>query len=266
MNAHTPITERRVDAGAMASTIAMLPAELRRQPPPIRNGFLDLLGERDPTGSHPGQRLMLSRALPAIYERLWRPLGARLLMGAGGPGPAEEHRVALGMLELRRDDRVLDLACGPGNFTRRFAIAASAGLVVGLDASASMLERAVRETDATNVSYVRGDACELPFPDASFDAVCCFAALYLIDRPIAAIDQIVRVLAPGGRLALLSSCSRGPLPAELTDALVRRLTGVRIFARDELTDALRARGLTNVEQRVTGLAQFVSARKPAPVR
>jgi hypothetical protein len=74
------------------------------------------------------------------------------------------------------------------------------------------------------------------------------------------------VLAPGGRLALLSSCNRGPLPAGLTGALVRRLTGVRIFARDELTSALRARGLASVEQRVSGLAQFVSARKPAPAR
>jgi len=69
------------------------------------------------------------------------------------------------------------------------------------------------------------------------------------------------VLAPGGRVALLSSCNRGPLPAGVADAVVRRLAGVRIFAREELTGALRARGLSDIEQRVTGLAQFVSARK-----
>jgi hypothetical protein len=45
--------------------------------------------------------------------------------------------------------------------------------------------------------------------------------------------------------------------------VVRSLSGVRIFARDELTAALRDRGLTSIEQRVTGLAQFVSARKHA---
>jgi hypothetical protein len=78
-----------------------------------------------------------------------------------------------------------------------------------------------------------------------------------------ALDEIARVLAPGGRVALLSSCNRGPLPTGTTNAVVRSLSGVRIFARDELTGALRDRGLTRIEQRVTGFAQFVSARKRA---
>jgi SAM-dependent methyltransferase len=254
--------ETHPDGWAVERTMALLGARRSLPEPVLREGYVDLLGERDPTGAHPGQRLMLSRTLPLIYERAWRPIGARALMGVRGPGPRQEHRVALQMLELRGEDRVLDLACGPGNFTRSFAKAAKPGLVVGVDASASMLELAVRETEAENVAYVRGDASELPFPDACFDAVCCFAALYLIDRPIAAIDEIVRVLAPGGRVALLASCNRGPLPATLSDAVVRRLTGVRIFARDELCDALAARGLIDIDQRVTGLAQFVSARRP----
>lgn len=77
-----------------------------------------------------------------------------------------------------------------------------------------------------------------------------------------ALDEIVRVLAPGGRLALLANCNRGPLPATVTNSVVRALTGVRIFARDELTDALRGHGLAAIEQRIAGLAQFVCARKP----
>jgi ubiquinone/menaquinone biosynthesis C-methylase UbiE len=157
---------------------------------------------------------------------------------------------------------VLDVACGPGNFTRDFAAAASEGLVVGLDASASMLTAAARETEANNVAYLRADACALPFRDGSFEAVCCFAALYLIENPILALEEAVRVLAPGGRLALLSSCNRAPLPVGPLGAAVRGLTGVRIFERDELTGVLREHGLVDVEQRVTGLAQFVSGRMP----
>ncbi|HZL47877.1 MAG TPA: methyltransferase domain-containing protein [Solirubrobacteraceae bacterium] len=227
----------------------------------VENGYLDLLGDEDPTGSHPGQRLMLSSVLPLIYERWWRPLGGRLLMGAMGPGMRDEHRIALEMLALSPGDRVLDVACGPGNFTRGFASATGNGLVVGVDASETMLALAVRKTRNANAAYVRADACALPFRDGSFDAICCFAALYLIERPMQALDEIARVLAPGGRVALLSSCNRGPLPAGTTSAVVRGLSGVRIFARDELTGALRDRGLTSIEQRVTGLAQFVSARK-----
>jgi ubiquinone/menaquinone biosynthesis C-methylase UbiE len=238
------------------------PARRPREPVSDR-GYLDLLGEQDPTGPHFGQRLMRSRALPAIYQRLWRPLAGRLLMGLAGPGTGEEHRIALEMLSISPGDRVLDVGCGPGNFTRDFAPAAAGGLVVGLDASETMLDTAARDTHSDNVAYIRGDACELPFRDASFDAVCCFAALYLIEDPMRALDEIVRVLAPGGRVALLASCHRGVLPVGPTSAAVRALTGVRIFGRYELTDALADRGLRTAGQRVTGFAQFVSARKPA---
>ncbi len=255
---HTDVVRH---APAVEQTLALFEPARRPAVAQVEDGYLDLLGEEDPTGAHPGQRLMLSSALALIYERLWRPLGGRLLMGATGPGMREERRMALSMLELSPGDRVLDVACGPGNFTRSFARATGEGLVVGLDASRTMLAVAVRETESANLAYVRGDARALPFRDGSFDAVCCFAALYLIQEPMRALDEIVRVLAPGGRVALLSSCNRGPLPASATNAVVRSLSGVRIFARDELTRALRDRGLTGIEQRVVGLAQFVSARK-----
>lgn len=253
--AHTsPALERALDLFQPARR------PLGRQLP---GGYVDLLGAEGPIGRHPGQRLMASRTLPVIYERVWRPLGGRLLMGAMGPGMRGEHRIALQMLSLSGGERVLDVACGTGGFTRTFAHAAGDGVVVGLDASSTMLARAVQETDADNVVYVRGDACALPFRDASFDAVCCFAALYFIESPMRAVDEIVRVLAPDGRVALLSSCSPSPLPLAITRAWVKSLTGVRMFGRDELTRALTDRGLTAVQQRISGLAQFVGARQPA---
>jgi len=258
--------EHRDLAPAVAQALQLFESPLSPEQVDVSHGYLDLLaGQRDPTGSLPAQRLMVSRALPLIYQRLWRPIGGRLLLGVTGPGSAEEHRTALEMLSIAPGERVLDVACGPGNFTRDFAQAAGDGLVVGLDASASMLDVAVRDTASPNVAYLRGDASGLPFRDGSFDAICCFAALYLIEEPMRALAEIVRVLAPGGRVALLTSCNRGPLPTGSTNAIVRGLSGVRIFGRDELTRPLRDAGLTEIEQRVTGLAQFVSARKPEVV-
>jgi SAM-dependent methyltransferase len=248
---------------ALAQVAELFRAEVRPADSRQTGGYVDLLGERDPTGWRIGQQLMVSRSLPLIYQRLWRPLGGRLLMGLTGPSTAEEHRMALEAMAIEPGDRVLDVACGPGNFTRDFAAAASDGLVVGIDASAPMLATAARETDAENVAYLRADACALPFRDGSFEAVCCFAALYLIENPILALEEAVRVLAPGGRLALLSSCNRAPVPVGPLGAAVRGLTGVRIFERDELTGVLRGHGMVDVEQQVTGLAQFVSGRRPA---
>ncbi len=228
----------------------------------LRDGYLDLLGDSDPIGPHPGQRWMASRTLPIIYERLWRPVGARVLMGAGWLRPDAERRAALDALSLTAGDRVLDVACGPGNFTREFARAAREGVVVGLDASRTMLAQAAVETDSTNVAYVRGNAEALPFKDDSFDAICCFAALYLIERPMQAIEELARVLAPGGRVALLASCNRGPLPVALTRPPVRLATGVRLFDSRELAQALEEQGLIDVRVRLSGLAQFLSARRP----
>jgi ubiquinone/menaquinone biosynthesis C-methylase UbiE len=254
--------EHRDLAPAIERALSLFATPLPGDEVDVAHDYLDLLGERDPTGTRLGQRLMVSRVLPLVYQRIWRPLGGRLLMGLSGPGTEEEHRMALAMLSISPGDRVLDVACGPGNFTRDFAPVASGGLVVGIDASAPMLEVAVRDTDEANVAYLRGDACALPFRDASFDAICCFAALYLIEEPMRALEEMVRVLAPGGRVALLSSCNRGLLPAGAASTIVRGLSGVRVFGRDELTRALRDDGLVEIDQQVSGLAQFVSGRKP----
>jgi SAM-dependent methyltransferase len=228
--------------------------------PDTARGYLDLLGDDgDPTQRHLGPRLMVSSAVPLIYERLWRPVWGQIFLGAG-PGMDEERRIARELLALAPGDRVLDVGCGPGNFTRDFAGAVAPGLAVGVDASPTMLARAVAEAGPDNLAYVRADAAHLPFADGTFDAVCCFAALYFIADPSGALDEIVRVLAPGGRVALLSSVNRGLLPTPVTDAVVRTLSGVRIFDRAELTGALTRRGLRDVTQRVSGFGQFVGGR------
>ena len=247
---------------AVERAVALLDPARLSVSPRQRDGYLDLLGDADATGPHPGQRWMASRTLPLIYERAWRPLGGLVLMGPWGPGTHGEHRIALEAFALNGSERVLDVGCGPGNFTRSFAGSAEDGTVVGLDASRTMLARAVRETHAENVAYVRADASALPFRDSSFDAICCFAALYLIEHPIHAVDEMTRVLAPGGRVVLLSSCGRGLLFTGIGARLVKGMTGVRMFGCDELTGALALRGLIDIEQHVRGLGQFVAARKP----
>ncbi|HEY2636254.1 MAG TPA: methyltransferase domain-containing protein, partial [Solirubrobacteraceae bacterium] len=175
--------------------------------PVVHDGYLDLLGRAAPEPTGPAQRLMLTGAVPRIYERWWRPALGRAAKGLLGPGMTDEHRIARLLLGLTPGDGVLDVACGPGNFTRDFARAVGAGgLAVGIDASPTMLARATRDTPEGAAAYVRGDAVHLPFRDASFDAVCCFAALHLFAEPWVALDHMARVLHPGGRIAIFTSC------------------------------------------------------------
>jgi SAM-dependent methyltransferase len=216
-------------------------------------GFLDVIGDADPIGPRFMHRLVHRRLLSRIYERVWRPLTGRLLFGSEMAKGKEVHAV-LEMLDIEAGDRVLDVGCGPGNYTRRLAQEAGDGLTVGIDASKAMLEEAVERGGGGNLAYVRGDARTLPFESEAFDVVCCVGVIHMIDDAMGALDEMVRVLAPGGCLVVGASCgdvdSRAVLPG-----------GVRVFGHDELTGAFAARGLVGVGQRVSHRGQFVSGHK-----
>jgi SAM-dependent methyltransferase len=227
-------------------------------------GYLDVLG--GDTHESPGlaQNFMLSSVVPRIYERWWRPALGRVAKGAFGPGMSEEKRIARLLMALTPGDGVLDVGCGTGNFTRDFAKSAGPdGLVVGLDVSQTMLARAVRDTESAGfdqVAYVRGNAADLPFLNASFDAVCCFAALNLFADPYAALDSFTRVLTPGGRLAIFTSVRGRSAPLRTFERAIQAQSGMNMFERDELVNALIDRGFVNVRQRLTGMTQFVGGR------
>lgn len=101
--------------------------------------------------------------------------------------------------------RVLDVACGTGRLARALLRElAFDGTVVNLDLAARMLA-AGRPTTAAwpgRVDWVRGPADRLPFPAAAFDAVACLEALEFMPQPAAALGECVRVLRPGGLLAV----------------------------------------------------------------
>ncbi|MGH3656390.1 MAG: class I SAM-dependent methyltransferase [Micromonosporaceae bacterium] len=234
---------------------------LLREPPgspDVSEGFIDLLGDRAEGRRSIAQSLMRSRVIPEVYERWWRPVLGQLAK-AGGPSMADEVDIAVAHLGLGPGDVVLDIACGPGTFARRYAeVVGADGLVIGLDASTTMLQRAVRDTTAENVGYLRGDAVDLPLATDSLDAVSCYAALHLFSEPFTALDRMTDVLAPGGRIALLTSCARGPGLVREVSGLLAGVTGMRLFGADEVTGALTVRGFTDVRQRVSGVLQFVA--------
>lgn len=244
--------------------LPLIEPELRPRKPSTRSGYLDLIGGSDPGPTGMAQRLMLSGPVPRIYERWWRPALGRVVKGALGPGTKDEQRIARLLLSLRPGDGVLDVACGPGNFTRAYAnTIGEDGVAVGIDVSRTMLERAVHDTPRKrypHVVFVRADAVTLPFRDQSFDAVSCFAALHLFADPFVALDHMTRVLTPGGRIAILTSCRTRSAVFRTWDGGIGRLSGIRMFDRDEIVVALENRGFRDVSQRISGFTQFVGGR------
>jgi len=96
----------------------------------------------------------------------------------------------------RQGARALDLATGTGDIA--FALAARGAHVTGLDITHRMIELAQAKRDRRSATFLVGDMLALPFPPASFDIVTTGYGLRNVPRLDIAIDEIRRVLAPGG--------------------------------------------------------------------
>lgn len=251
--------------GARSTLSELLTPTASERAEAVADGYLDLLGATEADSTGLVQDLMVSRLVPRVYERWWRPALGRMAKGVLGPGMAEERRIATRMLEVGPGDRILDVACGTGAFTRAFGRAVGAeGLAVGTDVSRTMLARAVAATDPAElprVAFLRADVLDPPFRSRSFDGVCCFAALNLFAQPLVALDRLTEALAPGGRIAIFTSARGRSAPLRLAGSVVERTTGMRMFERGELVDALKERGFVGVRQRLAGATQFVGGRR-----
>jgi ubiquinone/menaquinone biosynthesis methyltransferase len=112
------------------------------------------------------------------------------------------------MADVKRGERALDLASGTGDIA--FAVAARGAKAIGLDITHRMLQLAHlrqgyggRARSAAHVEFITGDMTSLPFISASFDLVTTGYGLRNVPDLNAAIDEIARVLKPGGRLLSL---------------------------------------------------------------
>jgi demethylmenaquinone methyltransferase/2-methoxy-6-polyprenyl-1,4-benzoquinol methylase len=152
------------------------------------------------------------------------------------------RNVAVKMADVKAGDQIVDVACGTGDLTLKFArrlwwVGAgqnrypAAGQVMGIDFTYEMLPIAGRKAEkifapvlsdprpttmANTVRFINGDAMALPLPDASADVLSIAFGIRNVSDWGAAIDEFARVLRPGGRLIILEFS----LP---TNALMRGL-------------------------------------------
>lgn len=194
------------------------------------------------------------------YEALFVPA----LFGQWAPKVADAAQV-------RPDQRVLDVACGTGILAREIAPrVGSAGHVVGVDPSPGMI--AVAKQLAPAIEWREGVAESLPFPDQSFDAVVSqFGLMFFTDRR-QALREMLRVLTPGGRLAIAVWDSLENIPAYASEvALLARTAGRQgadalrapfvLGNRQDLATLFSEAGVASAEIAThRGMAQFASIR------
>ncbi len=141
---------------------------------------------------------------------------------------------------------VLDVACGPGILSA--AIAKSAREVVAFDLTPQMLKKAAQrcaDAGLENVTFREGNATELPYADAAFDAVVTRLSVHHFDRPERVMSEIFRVLRPGGHFVLADVISSEvPAELELQNAIdiLRDPSHVRMLPGSDLTSLVEETG------------------------
>lgn len=189
--------------------------------------------------------------VPALFEAWTAPV-----LDAAGVSP---------------DQRVLDVACGTGVLARTaLARVGPSGSVTGLDPHAGMLTVAAEVAPA--VTWREGSATSIPFSDASFGAVVSQFGMMFFPDPVAAVVEMLRVLEPGGRLAVAvwDAVEEQPAYAVLVELLERKAGKAAAdalrapFALGDLTELRRvfhSAGLSTVEVAThTRRARFPSVR------
>lgn len=197
---------------------------------------------------------------PEIYEQYFvPPIGV----------PSATALVAAAVLQ--EGERVLDIACGTGVAARLAAERIGpSGSVKGIDGNASMLEvaRSATPTD-TGIEWHEASADGLPFPDDSFEVALCSLGLQFFADKRAALAEMQRVLATGGRVAVGVPGPAPPMFGELHDVLDEYLgTDVAAFIEavfsfhdaDRMKEMMTTAGFDDPDIR----SRQLSLRLPAP--
>ncbi|HZF09560.1 MAG TPA: methyltransferase domain-containing protein [Thermoanaerobaculia bacterium] len=172
--------------------------------------------------------------LAAVYDRRW----ARYIRAT--------TRATLARLALRPGEQLLDLGCGTGALLRELVLESAAPRLCGVDLSLAMLACA-RASLPPAVPLALGDVGALPYPSGSFDVVVSISSFHYWPHPEEALQEIRRVLRPGGRLVITDWCADF-LACRICEWIVRRFDHAhqRIYGKARCRQLLEAAGLAEV--------------------
>jgi ubiquinone/menaquinone biosynthesis C-methylase UbiE len=173
---------------------------------------------------------------------------------AGRGEEMENHHISitqqtLALMKLKPGERVLDLGCGAGWASRLLAQLVGggdrSGQVVGLDVSDEMIRRArATSQQYDNILFVVGSAQQIPWQEDFFDKVLSVESFYYYGDQGSALDEVRRVMAPGGELYILINLYKDN---HYSLRWVEELNvPVQVKSEQEYMDLLKAHGFENV--------------------
>jgi ubiquinone/menaquinone biosynthesis C-methylase UbiE len=155
---------------------------------------------------------------------------------------------------------VLEVAPGPGYLAIELA-KLHRFEVTGLDISRTMVEIAHENAAAAGVAidFQRGDATSMPFADASFDLIVCQAAFKNFRRPVSGLDEMHRVLRPGGLAVIQDMCNEATTAEIDREVRSQELGAVNAFITRRVLARLRNRAFSTAQfERLVAESRFSS--------
>jgi ubiquinone/menaquinone biosynthesis C-methylase UbiE len=168
------------------------------------------------------------------------PAGAVLALGSmlSLHEPLVGHVLRARKFDVSSSKRILDVGSGAGQILGHLIKVTDAdSQLVAFDLSQQMLKRARTRLQSKRPEFVAGDLLRLPFTDESFDCVTCGWVIEHLPDPVPGLQEIGRVLRPGGSALILAT------EDTFSGAVVSRTWKCRTYNRDELQEACERSGL-----------------------
>ena len=163
-------------------------------------------------------------------------------------GRSAERYADFFLPHLRPDDRVLDCGCGMGTITVGLARYVPEGSVVGIDIESNEFQPAIEyleQEGIDNINFREASMLDLPFATETFSACFCHSAIETLDDPIRALQEVQRVLKPGGLIGVACVEYEGVLLAGAQESRLRKFYAVReqLWQLEHVADPRRGKHL-----------------------
>ncbi len=156
---------------------------------------------------------------------------------------------ALGFVDFKREDSILDIGCGGGATLSRLLERAPEGHITGVDYSAVAVQTSLKTNEEAvrnkRISVVQGSVEKLPFPSESFNVVTTVESFYFWPSPEKDLSEVFRVLKRNGVFVLvLNQYDSGFLTVE--EWKIAKKYGMKLFSREEMSQMLLDQGFRNI--------------------
>lgn len=198
-----------------------------------------------------------------VYAKVWKPIVLGTLSGGGFD---KELRDILELHRPKGDELMLDLGCGPGNFTTALAKLAPKGFMAGLDFAYPMLQVArgnAGRAGTANTGFMQGNAQSLPIKRNSISLISFCGTLHLLPQPELALAECAAILRPGGSLVGMTFVKGESWGQRLIERFFNRFLHFRFFPYDEVERMFTQAGLKLEGRTRARLIVLFHATKPA---